>query len=296
MINWNQIKEGLPDTETPVFLAKEPLNDFKDAIVGRMVKREEDGATGWFCSNNGAPFQLSVFPLWATLKEIDLALSESSEEELRANIPVVLQKLSFFESKFQCLAKAMMISGKGVYPLDIYISGILNRSLSLIYGFETLIKSVNFLGAAHLVRPLLDNYLRLSAAWIVSSPHDFVNEVWSGKSVKDLKDKDGRLMTDRYLKQKAAVKYPWIENVYDETSGFIHFSAKHIVNATTLSDANERSLITVISKTDNNVSIGSKLEGILCMIEICNCIAEMTFGWIETKRIDMLPSDDISDS
>jgi len=97
---------------------------------------------------------------------------------------------------------------------------------------------------------------------------------------------DSILNINAYLKEKAAADYPWIADVYEATSGFIHFSRKHIMNATTLSPDNDRSLVTFMGKTDNKVSVHSKLEAILAMIEISNCIARQVYGWIETKRIE----------
>lgn len=178
----------------------------------------------------------------------------------------------------------MIKSGEGIYPLDFYVSGIVSRSLSLIYGFETLIISHNYIAAAHLVRPHLDNFMRLNAAWLTENPHEFANKVWKGEHVRKLKDRDGKLMNDRYLKEKATERYPWMESVYDETSGFIHFSNKHIKSTMSLSDEDDM-IETFLGKTDNKVSNKNKLEAIMCMVETCNAIAEAIFGWIETKRI-----------
>jgi hypothetical protein len=149
----------------------------------------------------------------------------------------------------------MIKSGNGLYAIDFYISGIISRSLSLIYGFETLILSRNFVAAAHLVRPHLDNFLRLNAVWLTKDPHDFAFKVWKGEQVGNLKDRDGNLMKDWYLKDKATEHYPWMKNVYDETSGFVHFSNKHIKNATSLVKREDEGILqTFLGKTDNNVS------------------------------------------
>lgn len=150
---------------------------------------------------------------------------------------------------------------------------------------KLLIKSANYVTAAHLVRPHLDNYLRLYAAWLVDNPQDFAKQVWAGTLVLKIKDKNGAPMTDAHLKSKAVKDYPWMEDVYNETSGFVHFSDKHIANATSLSKEKERTLETCISETDNNVTNQSKLEAILCMIEISNCIAQLIFGYVYTKRV-----------
>jgi len=287
--NWHNIDEGLfPEPHEPVLLAKEPTEEFVNKCrLGRIVSEDNTGEKGWFVDNEFGVITLSSRKYWAHLIEKPLGVPDSEDENiLEAWLKGYMSKLASFEKKFQKLAECMISSGKGIYPLDYYVSGVLNRSLSLIYGFETLIASANFISAVHLVRPHLDNYLRLSAAWLVEQPHDFANRVWKGDVIRKMKDRDGKFMTDAYLKEKAAIDYPWITDVYEASSGFIHFSNKHIMNATSLSTDNDNALVTFIGKTDNNVSYHSKLEAVIGMIEISNCISNQVFGWVDTKRIN----------
>ena len=135
---------------------------------------------------------------------------------------------------------------------------------------------------------MLDNYLRLSALWLVSNPDEVASQVWSGTALKTLFDRDGKKMSDAYLRDKAAETYPWIKAVYNETSGFIHFSGKHIMNATTPAVDKEQTLRTYIGKFDHNVSNLSKIEATAGMIEICNCISHAVFGWLDTKRLQKM--------
>lgn len=285
MVTWNDIKDMVPQENEAVFLCKEPENDIKNAELGHLITSKE-GFLGWYTGDIERVLKLEARKYWIFVVEKELTVpATNSDEELGAMLEVFFEKLSFYEGKFQKLASWMIQSGKGIYPLDYFISGILSRSLSLIYGFETLIKSSNYISAAHLVRPHLDNYLRLFAAWLVSDPHKFAMQVWEGKAVRKLKDRDGKLLTDAYLKEKAKEEHVWIEDVYNETSGFIHFSNKHIINATKLSSRKDRTLSTFIGKVDHEVSNHNRLEAIICMIQISNCIAEMIFGYIDTKRI-----------
>ncbi|MDW9380144.1 hypothetical protein [Chryseobacterium sp. JV558] len=288
-INWNSINDGLrPEAEEPVLLAKEPTEDLiNNCRVGSLIVHEDSGEVGWFVGNDCHVITLSSRTYWAYLNEKALSIPDTDDEKILINcLQEYMLKLQYFEKKFQKLSECMMTSGKGTYPLDYFIAGILNRSLSLIYGFDTLLRSVNFIGALHLVRPHLDNYLRLSASWLVDNPHDFAKDVWEGVAVRNIRDRDGKKMTDAYLKEKATAEFSWIENVYNETSGFVHFSNKHIMNATTLSSEKERTLRTFIGKIDNNVSYQSKIEAVIGMIEISNLISSRVYGWIATKRIE----------
>jgi hypothetical protein len=287
-MKWYNIEDGeFPNLDEPVLLAKAPTTDFiKDCRLGRMVFKDTTSEKGWFVDNGDAVITVASRKYWAKIIEKPIGIPKTENQEiLKDFLEGYMGVLRLFEKKFQKLAACMITSGKGTYSLDYYISGILNRSLSLIYGFETLIGTANFLSAAHLVRPHLDNYLRLSAAWLVSDPHTFATNVWKGEVIRKMKDKSGKFMTDAYLKDKAAEDYPWITDVYEATSGFIHFGEKHIRNATSLTTDKEESLTTFIGKVDNQVSYESKIEATSGMIEISNCIAKQVYGWIETKRI-----------
>jgi len=286
-IVWNNINEGsFPEFDKPVLLAKEPTDKLvHNCRLGCMIE-DDLNRNSWFVGNDCHLITLESRPYWFYLLEKSLEIPTTEDITI---LTVVLQeylaKLQLFDKKNQMVAACMIKSGKGLYALDYYILGILNRSSSLIFGFETLIKSSNFVSAAHLIRPHLDNYLRLLAAWLVEEPHVFAKNVWAGASIRNIKDRSGKKMTDAYLKEKASEELHWIENVYNETSGFVHFSNKHILNATTLSSETENTFRTFIGKTDNQVSYHSKLESVIVMIEISNAILNRIYGWIETKRI-----------
>jgi hypothetical protein len=284
MLNWINIAEKLPEEDKPIFLIKNESDNINIADVGYLLTSDDGKEKGFFVDNNMKVLKLHARTSWMYVEEKTFFVPDKPDKELEPTVLEFLSKLRFFDEKFRRLSYWMIKSGEGIYPLDFYVSGIVSRSLSLIYGFETLIISHNYIAAAHLVRPHLDNFMRLNAAWLTENPHEFANKVWKGEQVRKLKDRNGKLMSDRYLKDKATERYPWMESVYNETSGFIHFSNKHIKNAMSLT--NEEDVIeTFLGKTDNNVSNKSKLEAIMCMVETCNAIADSMFGWITTKRI-----------
>jgi hypothetical protein len=148
--------------------------------------------------------------------------------------------LESYENKYIDLAKKMFEPGKTyIYPLDLLTNAIMDRSLSLIFGFTSQIRTNNYLCAAPLVRLHLDNLLRVYASYIVKDPHDFAMKVFKGQHVRNLKDQHGNRMTDKYLVEQLTKEYKWIENVYNETSGFVHFSNKHILSSSEIIDEKE---------------------------------------------------------
>jgi hypothetical protein len=282
MLEWVKISDRLPEEGKPVFLVKEDLQAIKYADIGRLLTSDDGKLQGFYVDNDSKIVKLEARFAWMYLEEKIFFVPKRPDSELEPTVLDFLKRLELFDEKLTRLTAWMVKSGKGLYHLDFYITGIVSRSLSLIHGFDTLLKSRNYLSALHIVRPHLDNFMRLHAAWLCSDPHDFAFRVWKGEKVQDIKDNDGNHLKDWYLKKKVSELHPWIENVYNETSGFIHFSNKHIAGAVNTEGEN---LSAYVSKKDNNVLNKDKLETIMCMIEITNCIADHIFGWIETKRI-----------
>jgi hypothetical protein len=78
----------------------------------------------------------------------------------------------------------MFESGKVyLYPLDLLAIAVMDRGLSLIFGFIAQIRTNNFTCAAPLVRMHLDNVLRFYAAYISEDPHEFTFKVFEGNHI-----------------------------------------------------------------------------------------------------------------
>jgi hypothetical protein len=123
--------------------------------------------------------------------------------------------------------------GGTLYPLDLLAYATVNRTLHFIPAFVHSIETRNFFVTAPLLRMQLDSCLRFSAAWIVPSCQDYASEILSGVEPRKLKDAKGRKLTDAHLVSVLAPKYPWVESVYQQCSGFVHLSRAHIVTMLT---------------------------------------------------------------
>ena len=86
----------------------------------------------------------------------------------------------------------------------------------------------NSLVASSIIRMQLDTVLRLYALFWVADPEDFAEKVFKGAPINKLKAKDGKLLSDKYLRDRLVPRYTWVSDVYKETSGYIHFSNRHM--------------------------------------------------------------------
>lgn len=172
-------------------------------------------------------------------------------------------------------------SGK-MFTLDLLAIAVLNRSACLLTGFCDLIERNNFIAAAPLLRLQLDNLLRFHGAWLAENPHTFSEEVLKGIHIRKLKDRDGNLMTDRYLVEKISEKYPVMKSVYEHTSGYIHLSDKHIFNS--LGQLKKDGTFHMkVSSSDGFIKESDYLEALRAFFEITGVLFSYMKGWSLTK-------------
>ena len=196
-----------------------------------------------------------------------------------------MEKLSKLERHHLELFYQMInADGRKLFPLDIYASGSIKRSLAHCKGFATLIDSKNLTCAGAVIRLQLDTLLRFYAAFLVEDPHEFSNSVLGGKQVNDHKDHNGRKMTDAYLVGCLTEQYPWIKEVYKQTSGYVHFSTKHIFAAIHSLDEESGNVNFQISPDDVPRSKEFYQEAIDCFYKITIIFLEYVEGWIATKN------------
>jgi len=170
-----------------------------------------------------------------------------------------------------------------LFPLDLLAAAVLKRSLSLSSAFVALVRLRNYSCAASLVRLQLDSCLRFFAAFLVEDPHEFAAAILRGISVRDLKDRHGRKMTDRYLVDALGAKYKWMPSVYEATSGFIHLSKRHILGA--VHDVkDDRTFAMLISETDSAVPDALWLEMIDGFVAATEAQFDFLDGWVFTKE------------
>jgi hypothetical protein len=196
-------------------------------------------------------------------------------------VSAAIRSLRAYRDRHVELGRLMYESGP-LFPLDLLATAAMNRSLNLTMAFCTLIEVRSFLAAAPLIRLQLDSCLRLSAAWLVDDPHAFADKVLYGERVDKMKDSDGQFMRDNYLTNRLAEEYPWVAEVYKETSGYIHLSNKHIFNAHRPGDE-EGILEGRIAEGDSYVRDDLYLEAIAAFKAITDILFDYVHGWAYTK-------------
>lgn len=115
-----------------------------------------------------------------------------------------------------------------------FMFGAIRRTNSLSLAFKQAVGSRNGQMAATLIRLNLDTLARFYAVYWADdtegmTAEDFARDVLAGKNIRDFKFQGSKQKaTDRWLIKKIVPLGDWIESVYKNTSGAIHFSSFHI--------------------------------------------------------------------
>ena len=145
---------------------------------------------------------------------------------------------------FDVVASILGPNGPGVdapfFEVDIVLVSVLNRSLDLLDGFVDTFERWNISSAAPLVRLQVDNLLRLNLL-TVAPPGSVTPLLLSGEPLRKADDPLSKgkktKLTDHRLRQLAAENFPWLDQVYERASGWVHFSSVHIGVTLRIDDA-----------------------------------------------------------
>jgi hypothetical protein len=137
---------------------------------------------------------------------------------------------------FDYVKRLCSTSGVGqptpLFDIDLVLLSVLNRSLDLIDGFLATYDRWNLSTAAPQVRMQIDNVLRLSLVR-VAPPGTVTRLLLSGERLSTQVDPlapSGKKhkLTDANLRDHARDLFPWLDRVYEKSSGWVHFSSTHV--------------------------------------------------------------------
>jgi hypothetical protein len=115
-----------------------------------------------------------------------------------------------------------------IYVVDLFVGAVLTRSYSLVDGFITAFDSWNPIVAAPVLRMQIDSLVRIAYVARAPDADEIARAVLDGGEFRRFKDPDGQKLTDRRLIELAKDAHPWVPEVYERTSGWVHLSPAHI--------------------------------------------------------------------
>ncbi|MFR9542575.1 MAG: hypothetical protein SNH27_11025 [Rikenellaceae bacterium] len=133
-------------------------------------------------------------------------------------------KLSEYSKKIISLCAEILKQIDGIYPSDLMVTAISNRSVNIINAYNTLVEANNYIGANSLIRIQLDSCLRFYALTI-APPDDVASHIFAGKRLDKYKH-NNELFTDNYLATRLSEHFDDVLKLYKYQSSFIHFDEK----------------------------------------------------------------------
>lgn len=118
------------------------------------------------------------------------------------------------------------IIGESLCMEDLFFCASVDRCIRLIDGFIPMLQDRNLTCAGVLLRMQMDNCMRTYAAFIAEDRDAAVQCVIDGNPIKNLKDTNGKKMTDGHLKDEITKIDSVFSKVYDNASGYVHLSEK----------------------------------------------------------------------
>lgn len=187
----------------------------------------------------------------------------------------------------------MLLTGKRLFGepnapmfgLDLLAYGAIKRNLCTTTAISQMVSSWNMVSARALLRVHIDTALRFSAAWLVENPHEFALKVVGGHRIDKLKDRAGAKLTDAHLVKTRALDYPWLPVVYENLSGYIHFSGAHVLDSVVDLSGEDMSFCLEVAATDYKFPEFSWSEILKCTHETTGILIKYLDGYIYTKQL-----------
>lgn len=142
----------------------------------------------------------------------------------------------------EALSLCQGIIGRSLTKEDFYFSASANRCINLITGFVDMLKTRNLTCAGVLLRMQMDNCMRTYAAFIAEDCNAVVDCIIQGGKISNCKDKNGRKMSDGYLKDEISKIDSVFADVYEQASGYVHLSEKAFYQMVASCEDNEINL------------------------------------------------------
>jgi hypothetical protein len=197
-----------------------------------------------------------------------------------------LARLQLVQRRFLGLATRFREHASGGFdPMALFSYAALKRTLFLLDGFTHMIDDRNFVCAGALLRVQLDTALRFHAVFLVKDPRKFGESVLTGTKVSALLDREGHKLTDRHLAGRAATEFTWVTSVYEQASGYVHFSEKHLLSHQSAVEASAQSALSEINISSfDEVSDSSLREAVMAFAKAAELVDLYVSRWSETDR------------
>ncbi|UCI21083.1 hypothetical protein FJ970_09075 [Mesorhizobium sp. B2-1-8] len=187
----------------------------------------------------------------------------------------IIEKL---EREFVKKANSHFTPGS-MYLTHMFLLGAGQRTLSQSRGFRQMIKARNFPSATILLRTQIDTAMRIHGLPLIQDREESMKRMIAGQVQFDrlttMENGKQVRLTDAYLRKHLSATYPWIDNVYTETSDFVHLSFRHLWTAIGGVDDEARTVQFALSGIDAKRDESAYFEACAAFFEVSKIVYMM---------------------
>lgn len=169
------------------------------------------------------------------------------------NLATRLKKIESLEAQLPTTAGRLMENGAPFYITSMFLLGAAQRTIDQSRAFRQLVQTENFTAAAIMLRTQVDTAMRLNGLTLLKDVEEDLKKVFSNelqfnhlRPSRSHDRKKGEKLTDAFLRHELAKQFPFINEVYKQTSDFVHLSFRPFFLGTRIGSEEERTIDFVI--------------------------------------------------
>jgi hypothetical protein len=195
-------------------------------------------------------------------------------------------------------------TGRVLYHSDLVLLSFIARSFELIDAFVGAVDRWNLSLGSVIVRLQVDNVLRAHLIATSPEPHAILVHLLNGEPLQRYRlperqvlmlppaDRKDNRATDKNLRSLAAAVHPWVDELYETASQWVHHSAAHVLTTWKVTPDDTTGAISGRIPVDVEQFDEGFLMGLLgAMLRASDGLLAYAEGWAEQKREWMAAGD-----
>ena len=212
-------------------------------------------------------------------------------DECSPNLPESVENLlaklgQLKEEVTRQLVNAWQADERGIFTTDLVALGVARRTYALVDGFVALVRQRNPLCCGALLRLQLDTAMRFHACWLVDKPEEVALVLLDDRHLDKMKSREGKWLADAYLHEQLSKQYgDWVSRVYRNTSGFVHFTGRAMLDARTDHDAATGRESVSLQGPGRIWTEPEMVEMVSAFVESVGIVVNLLYSWSYTKSL-----------
>lgn len=214
-------------------------------------------------------------------------MADECAPSLPESVENLLAKLGQLKDQVtQQLVSAWTADEARLFSTDLVALGVARRTYAVVEGFVTLLRQRNPLCCGALLRLQLDTAMRFYACWLVDKPEEVALALLDDRHLDKIKSREGKWLADAYLHEQLSKQYgDWVSRVYRNTSGFVHFTGRAMLDASTKHDADARSKTVSLQGPGRIWTEPEMVEMVSAFVESVGITVNLLYSWSYTKSL-----------